>query len=963
MAHVRIFLSTVSSEFRSYRDRLAEKLRRPNLSVHVQEDFIAAGTETLDKLDDYIRECEAVVHLVGDMTGAMASPSAVAAIKERYPDLATRFPPLAATLSTGAPALSYTQWEAFLALYHRKVLIIATPADGAPRDLPPRKIGAETMSQQAHLQRLKSCHRYPEISFANAEDLIIEVLRSKLQDILRQVESGSTRKPNSLPYASLGPLFKGRGEPMEQLGQAFAGNRNRRASTFVALHGLGGVGKTRLAIEYGLQQEEDYTALLLISARTPELLNSNLAELVGPLILDLPEKEVRDNEEKINAALNWLERNPCWFLILDNIDDPPAAVAMQALLPKLRGGDVLVTGRVANFGAEIVKLGLDVLDTEHATSFLLERTVGGRRNANDDESRARELAEQLGGLALALEQAGAYIERQRMSFARYLSDWHQNREKVLAWFDPAVMHYDASVAITWQTSVSQLNEDARALLELLAWLAPEPIPEFLLDVAIPDGAVGEPYDAIADMAALSLVTHDKVNPQFSMHRLVQDVTRRSLGADASRTRLAGALNWIDGGFSGDPEDIRNWSRLDALASHARAVAQYADGAEIIALTARLMNQLGVLFKTQARYTEAEPLFRRALAILEKSSRPDHPNAATGLNNLAELLRETNRHAEAEPLYRRALAIDEKSFGPDHFNVAIRLSNLAALLGETNRYTEAEPLLRRALAIDEKSFGPDYPNVAIRLNNLAGLLQHTNRHAEAERLYREALVIFERSLGPDHPNVATDLNNLAGLLTETNRRAEAEPLYRRALAMDEKSFGPDHPNVASCLNNLAWLLRETNRHAEAEPLFRRAIAIFEKSFGPDHPNVASSLNNLALLLKETNRQADAEPLSRRALTIVEKNFGPDHPDVAIGLDNLALQLTATNRYVEAEPLFRRALAIFEKSFGSDHPHIARIRDNLISLTRDTDSDRPTRSDAKLKANNHRGRRARSGPRRR
>ena len=140
MAHIRIFLSTVSSEFRSYRDRLAEKLKRPNLSLHVQEDFIAAGTDTLDKLDDYIRECEAVVHLVGDMTGAMASRSAVAAITERYPDLATRFPPLAETLSTGTPALSYTQWEAFLALYHRKVLIIATPTDKATRDPTYRKI-------------------------------------------------------------------------------------------------------------------------------------------------------------------------------------------------------------------------------------------------------------------------------------------------------------------------------------------------------------------------------------------------------------------------------------------------------------------------------------------------------------------------------------------------------------------------------------------------------------------------------------------------------------------------------------------------------------------------------------------------------------------------------------------------------------------------------------------------------
>ena len=143
--------------------------------------------------------------------------------------------------------------------------------------------------------------------------------------------------------------------------------------------------------------------------------------------------------------------------------------------------------------------------------------------------------------------------------------------------------------------------------------------------------------------------------------------------------------------------------------------------------------------------------------------PDHPNVAIRLNNLAELLRATNRLAEAEPLYRRALAIDERSYGPDHPNVATDLNNLAVLLQATNRLAEAEPLYRRALAIDERSYGPDHPNVATALNNLAALLQATNRLGEAEPLYRRALAIDERSYGPDHPDVASDLNNLARLL--------------------------------------------------------------------------------------------------------------------------------------------------------------------------------------------------------
>jgi tetratricopeptide (TPR) repeat protein len=182
--------------------------------------------------------------------------------------------------------------------------------------------------------------------------------------------------------------------------------------------------------------------------------------------------------------------------------------------------------------------------------------------------------------------------------------------------------------------------------------------------------------------------------------------------------------------------VRSWPILDPLTPHALAVARAADAAGIAKPTARLSNQLGVLFDVKADYAQAETLKRRALAIAETSYGPGHPDVAVHISNLSELLRKTNRLAEAEPLIRRALAIDEKSYGPDHPTVAIRLNNLAALLKATNRLVEAEPMMRRALAIDEKSYSPDHPQVAIDLNNLAQLLQDTNRLAEAEPLMRD-----------------------------------------------------------------------------------------------------------------------------------------------------------------------------------------------------------------------------------
>ena len=137
-----------------------------------------------------------------------------------------------------------------------------------------------------------------------------------------------------------------------------------------------------------------------------------------------------------------------------------------------------------------------------------------------------------------------------------------------------------------------------------------------------------------------------------------------------------------------------------------------------------------------------------------------------LNNLALLLQDTNRLEEAEPLFRRALAIDEAAYGATHPSVATDLNNLASLLRDTNRLEEAEPLFRRALAIDEAAYGATHPSVATHLNNLASLLRDTNRLEEAEPLMRRMVSIlkhFNDSTGHEHPHWRAALANYIGLL--------------------------------------------------------------------------------------------------------------------------------------------------------------------------------------------------------
>lgn len=184
MPGIQLFLSAVTEEFRSYRDSLRTKLQRPNVTVHVQEDFIATGTETLDKLDSYIKQCDAVIHIFGGRTGAFPPTTALSHLKERYPDFGSRLPILAEAIDTGSPAISYTQWEAYLAVYHKKVLLIAAAESDAPRDTMLSIDEGHHAEQENHRQRLMQLGRHVEIRFRNRDQLIADISLSSVLDLL-----------------------------------------------------------------------------------------------------------------------------------------------------------------------------------------------------------------------------------------------------------------------------------------------------------------------------------------------------------------------------------------------------------------------------------------------------------------------------------------------------------------------------------------------------------------------------------------------------------------------------------------------------------------------------------------------------------------------------------------------------------------------------------------------------------
>jgi tetratricopeptide (TPR) repeat protein len=751
---MKIFLSAVSSQFRDCREALTKDLSAVGHMVVVQEHFRQHGRTLLEKLEMLVAGCEAVVVLVGNAYG---------------------FEPDEPARPAGRPRWSYSQWEYFFAQGERldgstapakKIYVyFATPEylKGHPTQETPEL----TNLQETYIAAIRASGQEFE-PFSTPDMLCRRVLR----DVPAPAAKAS--KPNNLPDRPLGSLFKGRDAFLADLRRRFSGpgNEARVIVASQAVHGLGGIGKTRAAVEYAWRFGDEYSALLFVRASSPSELRARLADLVGVLAIDTAETAV---EPRLAAVFAWLDARPGWLLILDNVDAEDAAHEAQALLARLTAGDVLITSRIANWPAGVEPRELHVLGESDAVAFLLERTRNNRRKQPDDATAAESIARQLDGLALALEQAGTLIAKQRLSLAEYLARWQETRADVLKWYDKRLMKYPASVAVTWETSFAQLGPGEQALLRVLAFLDPAPIPLFFFDAAPLAAAVADPREALAGLAGLSLVRYAPEEDTVSVHRLVQEVTRGRASEPDRTAALRAALAAVNVVVPADADDVRTWGIWTPLAPHAAAVARQADDATIRAPTARLMDRLGTYFQYRGQLRAAEPFFHRALAIDERSIGPEHPNVAIRLNNLALLLHDTNRLGEAEPLFRRALAMGERSYGPEHPEVAPYLSNLAVLLKDTNRPGEAEPLYRRALAIAERSYGPEHPEIASYLSNLAVLLRDTNRSGEAEPLIRRALAIDEQSDGPEHPHVAIDLNNQALLLRATNRRVEAEPL--------------------------------------------------------------------------------------------------------------------------------------------------------------------------------------------
>jgi tetratricopeptide (TPR) repeat protein len=668
----------------------------------------------------------------------------------------------------------------------------------------------------------------------------------------------------NVPYER-NPAFTGRSEILEALRAKLQKNKRQ------ALSGLGGIGKTQIAVEYAYRHRNEYTAVFWIFADSEQSLSTGFTSIAKQL--NLPEKDNAEQASITAAVRRWLDEHDDWLLILDNADQPEL---LRSFLPQQRRGHILLTSRAHVFQSlGIVKtLEIHELQPAEARGFLLKRT--GREGASKEIAEIDALANELGYLPLALEQAGAFILEREASFSNYLAGFRKRRSDLLKEHNPVLGTSHAPLATTWQLNFEQVeNFPASAdLLRLSAFLAPDAIPLELLEKGadeVSGSLASQLNDAKDDPLVLdevlkpltdySLIRRNLDTRSYSIHPLVQEVIRDGMTAELQKSLAENVVGIVNAAF---PDiEFSNWPDCERLVGHALLCARHVNLYKLECEPAgHLLNRAGYYLWERGQYVEAEPLYLRGLEIRDAVLGPEHPDTATSMNNLAVLYKDQGSYDKAESLYRRALEIREKVVGPEHLDTANSLNNLAGLYRVHGKYDEAEPLCRRALEISEKILGPDHPHTATSLNNLAELYRQQAKYDEAEPLYRRALAIDEKALGPEHPDTTIDLNNLALLCFNQGRYQDSELLFQRALEIKEKALGPDHPSTAIGLSNLAFVYSNQGRHTEAEPLYERALQIREKALGPEHPYTLQTCDDLIKLYKKQNKLAEAEILERR-----------------------------------------------------------------------------------------------------
>lgn len=662
----------------------------------------------------------------------------------------------------------------------------------------------------------------------------------------------------NLPTAN--PRFCGREAALLELEQGFSSPSGQ----VQVISGLGGAGKTQLALAYAHQHSASFQICRWILSEGAQL-SLSIRRFAGELGIDIQGLD----EEEIVTSLYEAIWDCSWLLVFDNVDD---AACFRGYLPQgaLKAQqNILVTSRSRCWER---KMTLREFSAEEALMYL-------RSQVSDvDGALLARLAEVLSYLPLALSQAVAYIRASGVHIKTYLGllDDHL----LCALNEPDLEEsYHSTIQGTWALSKKRIQEhpDALRLLNACAWLGADEIPIYLLANASLLRDPATVVDALKILNTYSMV--EEIRPGYlKIHRLVQLVLREDNDALPLLESVCEALYRFYPFHKTTHDDI---THTRELIEHLTAVRGHDEQ------------------KMQARPNEYQEHYLNMTDCL------------------GDAYRALGNPQKTVDLLERTLGIKEQHYGREHYKVARTLGNLGSAYGDLDNPEKAKDLLERALVMREEIYGSDHFKVSITLTNLGIAYQALGNPEKARDVLERALGVKEKHYGPEHFKVAKTLGNLGNAYGALGNPEKQRDLQERALWIEENHYGREHYEVAKTLGNLGNAYGALGDPDKQRDLLERALGIEERHYGPEHYEVARTLTNLGNAYGHLGNPEKQKDLLERALGIKEKHYGSDHYEVSIVLTSLADAFGALGDPEKQNELLQRALRITEKHTGSKY----------------------------------------------
>ncbi|KAF8458523.1 P-loop containing nucleoside triphosphate hydrolase protein [Kalaharituber pfeilii] len=756
--------------------------------------------------------------------------------------------------------------------------------------------------------------------------------------------------PFNLPDIRRNSYFVGREGLLEQLKREIEVKEDAAVMdiTQVVLHGMGGIGKTQLALEYVYRHSGNYSSMFWINAASEQTTRITFTHIMQQLIKhhaslsDEPDyahigrllgmagkldstgmfivQQSSEEQHVVNAVKEWLtaKDNTKWLLVFDNLDDLES-FDINDYIPTSAHGTVIITSRRRESIQERRWLEVQQMNNSEAEDLLFKSAkLDFEILPPDEHQREKEAAativQKLGYLPLAIAQAGACIHIRDYLFSRYLEAYETNCTHLLSkkW---KVGKHDRSVLAAWDLSFNAIqnqNRNAAELLLLCGLLDNNDICEEMLwrGMNLPKDDTSL-EDSIQILLSYSMAKRKDRGDSFNIHPLVHIWAQWKLEMEPERRskKVTEALHTVASAIfipASRRRKVEDWVFERRILPHIFAVERHIkflkmENKQI--LTA--VNCLSTVYYRQGYFRKAEELCKVVLVGFEESLGVDHPDTLGMVYNMGMMFSRQGQHSKALELFERALTGREKSQGADHPSTLSTVHIIGIVLFQEGEYNKALEFYERALAGREEALGADHSDTLGTVHGMGMVFSQQGKHNKALEFFERALAGYGKVLGANHPHTLGTVHNMGMVFRQQGQYNRALEFYKRALAGREKALGADHPDTLATIHGMGTIYHQQGQYNKALELYERVLVGYEKALGVDHLATLSIVNSMGVVFHQQGQHNRALEFYERALVGREKALPADHPDILLIVRNMANSFEAIGQSDKARELQERA----------------------------------------------------------